>query len=257
MGKKFILVILLAALAVVVGVIFWSEPELPPQARQKAASQDEPVDVVPVPEKQTGEKTSPAGEERSGSDREKEKPDEQPEEEIEDDTTAIELTTDDTVDLDTNLNFDPVSPDLPDTVVHPRQGSEKIIEDATEVDQTELAGRMRLKAQKLDPEKEAVQDTVTMRLLEKQSEITTGGEKFYTVEFWQTPFNTAGYKMGNLKLLMYGVDYDNAAEMYEYQDTFYLRNFNNFYQLRPSFKMQPLKTVDSTHVLFDQLKNNE
>lgn len=259
MGKKFILVILLAAFALVVGIFFWSEPELPPRAKQKRVSENESVESVPAPKTKNVQDTARVVEPEVevGSEKEQKSKEEQPDSLLTD-SVKPEIPEIDTGRLDTNLTYEPLNPDLPDSVVaSPGMETGENRDNPSEVDQTELVTRVRMKAVKLDAKSEGVTDSATLSLLEKQSEINVSGEKYYTVEFWQTPFNTAGYKMGNLKLLMYGVDYDRTAEMYEFQDTFYLRNFNNFYQLRPLFNMQPLKQVDSTHVLFEQLKNNE
>ena len=248
---------MLASLAVVLGVFFWSEPQLTPQARQNHVGDDEPVGRVSLPgesDEAIKQNTKKPADDSSGSDQYPNGI------ELKNDTSlidsaALEFEEADTLETDTPLTYESAATQLPDTTTAAPAEEGEVVKSQEEVDETELTGRVKLAVHIFDPDVE--QDSITRELLEKQSEIKESDEKMYTVEFWQTPFNTAGYKMGNLKLLMYGVDYDQDGALYQYQDTFYLRNFNNFYQLRPSFKMLPLKTVDSTHVLFEQLKNNE
>lgn len=247
----------MASLAVVLVVFFWSEPELTPQARQNHVGDDEPVGRISFSaesDEETKENTEKPAEDSTGYDQYPNGI------ELKNDTSlidsaALEFEESAPLEADTPLTDEPAATPLPDSIISTPAAEGEGVNRQEEVEETELTGSVKLPVHIFDPDVE--QDSITRKLLEKQSEIKESDEKMYSVEFWQTPFNTAGYKMGNLKLLMYGVDYDQDGALYQYQDTFYLRNFNNFYQLRPSFKMLPLKTVDSTHVLFEQLKNNE
>lgn len=247
MGRKVIWVILVVIAGVAAALFLWSEPDPAPTTRPETLTN------IPKPVPQT-DKAQEEIEPTESVDTEGGEPQQ---EELADaepsppDTLESEKTPPDT------LVYDSLMPEAPvDTVLSTYAGS-YANDDSGSVEQSELVGRLRLKALQTEKKEERVRDTVAMKLLEEQSRIKVGGEKTYTVEFWQTPFNSTGYKMGNLKLLIYGADFDRGAELYEYRDTFYLRNFNNFYQLRHSYKMQPLHTVDSTHAFIKMLKDKE
>lgn len=98
-----------------------------------------------------------------------------------------------------------------------------------------------------------VEDTVLTTqddtLIQKQSSIKPVKKTAITVEYWQSPLNSKGYKMANNKLLLFGVDVDEAHKIYELQDSLYFKHFNNFYSVEPSFELMKLKPVTSKSIL--------
>ncbi|KAB1063757.1 hypothetical protein [Salibacter halophilus] len=122
------------------------------------------------------------------------------------------------------------------------------IDDEIVVQREQLVSRSVLKIIPVEVE-DTVLTTQDDTLIQKQSSIKPVKKTTITVEYWQSPLNSKGYKMANNKLLLFGVDVDEAHKVYELQDSLYFKHFNNLYAVKPSFELLPLKPVTSKSIL--------
>ncbi len=53
----------------------------------------------------------------------------------------------------------------------------------------------------------------------------------FTVEFWQSPINYKGYKMGKSKIVLFGIAQGDEIRLYRIGEDIYLRHLNNVYRL--------------------------
>lgn len=73
-------------------------------------------------------------------------------------------------------------------------------------------------------------------LLEKASGIksdkrTAGSTIMYVVEFWRSPVNYRGYKMGKNKLVLYGLDNINPIQLYKYNGGIFLKHEQSVFKI--------------------------
>jgi hypothetical protein len=129
---------------------------------------------------------------------------------------------------------------LPD---RPTQNDDEIV-----VQREQLVNRSVLNIIPIELE-DTVLTTQDDTLIQKQSSIKPVKKTTITVEYWQSPLNSKGYKMANNKLLLFGVDVDEAHKIYELQDSLYFKHFNNFYSVEPTFELMQLKPVTSKSIL--------
>lgn len=253
MLKKIIFGLLLFAVGFAAGLWYFSRSE------PKTTSVENNPDVNT--EKKTVERPANSGEDMSEStekkmaiqksepvEQETDHPEKQEIEEPEKQAISGEKT--DTLPV-TNDSVLKVS-DKRDTVLIPEKG--KLQSDEIVLNKNELIDVQEIPVRSLSGKIGAGSDQETQRILEEQSEIHTQQVNSVIVEYWQSPFNTLGYKMMNRKLVLYGLDIDEQANIFQFRDTLYLRNFNEFYQLRTAFNLRPLRVVDSTHAVFDRLE---
>lgn len=74
-------------------------------------------------------------------------------------------------------------------------------------------------------------------LLQKVSGIKDdrmNGKQMFNVEFWTSPLNYRGYKMSKYKIVLYGVDPDDAIKLYRLEDMIYMKNNAIVYELSPT-----------------------
>jgi hypothetical protein len=70
-------------------------------------------------------------------------------------------------------------------------------------------------------------------LLQKVSGIKedNNSKQLFNIEFWTSPLNYKGYKMGKYKLVLYGVNATDDIKIYRLDDVIYLKNASIVYQL--------------------------
>lgn len=64
--------------------------------------------------------------------------------------------------------------------------------------------------------------------------------KTYYLEFWESPLNSMGYKMGKNKIMLYGVYLFDLADLTYQNNQLYLQYLNHLYPLEISTVFQPL-----------------
>lgn len=70
-------------------------------------------------------------------------------------------------------------------------------------------------------------------LLQKVSGIKddSNSKQLFNIEFWTSPLNYKGYKMGKYKLVLYGINATDDIKIYRLDDVIYLKNSAMVYQL--------------------------
>lgn len=63
------------------------------------------------------------------------------------------------------------------------------------------------------------------------------------VEFWESPLNTVGYKMGKNKIMLYGIQSTDFADIIRIRGKIYLRYLNELYPLELTSSFKPLVPV--------------
>ncbi len=71
----------------------------------------------------------------------------------------------------------------------------------------------------------------------------------YSVEFWKSPINYRGYKMGKGKIIVYGLEYPELTKLYLVRGNYYLENAQAYYQLRQGSEFQVFYRVNDSAIL--------
>ncbi len=74
-------------------------------------------------------------------------------------------------------------------------------------------------------------------------------KNLFYVEFWESPLNYKGYRMGQNKLVVYGVEQIEFASLNKYYDEYFLRYLNNFYPLVITNEFKPLVPISDTELI--------
>ncbi len=85
-------------------------------------------------------------------------------------------------------------------------------------------------------------------LLGKRPRNNTDQNLFY-VEFWESPLNYKGYRMGRNKMIVYGIEQVDFASLHIYQDEYFLRYLNDFYPLSYTSEFKPLIPISDTELI--------
>ncbi len=56
-------------------------------------------------------------------------------------------------------------------------------------------------------------------------------KQMFNIEFWTSPLNYKGYKMGKYKLVLYGINATDDIKIYRLDDVIYIKNSSIVYQL--------------------------
>ena len=71
----------------------------------------------------------------------------------------------------------------------------------------------------------------------------------FKVEFWQSPVNYRGYKMGKNKIVLFGMKEDDDVQLYKIKDEIYLRQNENFYRMDYINEFRAFEKVNDRNVL--------
>lgn len=87
-------------------------------------------------------------------------------------------------------------------------------------------------------------------LLEEISGVKGEEVKEYVVEFWESPINYKGYKMGNKKIILFGLGdvYDNL-DLFQVDKKLYFKNNEGLFQLSETFNFEPFKKISDKSLL--------
>ena len=72
----------------------------------------------------------------------------------------------------------------------------------------------------------------------------TPPEQTYFVEFWKSPLNSVGYKMGKNKIVLFGLTSFDMVSITNYHNKIYLRYLNDYYPLEITTSFKPLVPVN-------------
>ncbi len=78
-----------------------------------------------------------------------------------------------------------------------------------------------------------------------------GQEDIYVIEFWESPLNSIGYKMGKNKIVLYGIHSFDMVSLAKHDEKIYLRYFNELYPLEFTTSFKPLIPVNEPYFLRD------
>ena len=97
------------------------------------------------------------------------------------------------------------------------------------------------------PEMPDAEDSLAARLAEVQVEKP---KLVYTLEFWDSPIHYKGYKMGNNKVILFGLEPTAGhCELIQWQERVYLRHFEKYYLLSSTFDFKPFQSVTDEDTL--------
>ncbi len=71
----------------------------------------------------------------------------------------------------------------------------------------------------------------------------------YEVEYWKSPINFKGYKLGKNKLLLYGLSNQELKGLYEDGEALYVKTTDNVYQLHVTNEFKPFVRVTDEALL--------
>jgi hypothetical protein len=66
------------------------------------------------------------------------------------------------------------------------------------------------------------------------------------IEFWESPLNFIGYKMGKNKIMLYGIKSFELASLAKFEGKTYLRYLNEYYPLELTSSFKPLIPVNES-----------
>lgn len=71
------------------------------------------------------------------------------------------------------------------------------------------------------------------------------------IEFWESPLNSVGYKMGKNKLVLYGIQSFDLVNIAEHQGKLYMKYSNEFYLLELTTQFKPLIPFNDPQLALD------
>lgn len=75
-------------------------------------------------------------------------------------------------------------------------------------------------------------------------------KKEYIVEFWESPINYKGYKMGNKKIVLFGIGEEfEKISLIQVEKKIYLKYYDMVYQLDVTYNFEPLKKITDKTLL--------
>jgi hypothetical protein len=93
-------------------------------------------------------------------------------------------------------------------------------------------------------------------LLQKVSGIKedkNNSKQFFNIEFWSSPLNYKGYKLGKYKMVLYGITSAEGIKVFKLDDTLYLKNSGIVYKLDYADDFKPYERV-SEDTIINKLK---
>lgn len=90
-------------------------------------------------------------------------------------------------------------------------------------------------------------------------QILRGGKEFspssfVVVEYWKSPINYKGYKMGKNKVILFGLQNSEKSQIFRLNDNLYLKNNDKLYKLDNSAEFNSYDVVTNQNILNQMLK---
>ena len=121
-------------------------------------------------------------------------------------------------------------------------------EELIVVKKDELLFSKNIKLIDLD-EKSDVQAHRKDSLVQLASGITEPSSYTFMIEFWKSPINYRGYKMGRNKLVLFGMETTDNPHLYKVKDCLFLKNGNKIYKIDKNSEFQPLEIISDSNIL--------
>lgn len=77
----------------------------------------------------------------------------------------------------------------------------------------------------------------------------TPNEHVYHIEFWESPLNSLGYKMGKNKIVFYGIHLFDFANISRHKGQLYLKYLNDYYPLEVTTSFKPLVPANISYLM--------
>jgi len=120
---------------------------------------------------------------------------------------------------------------------------DSLINDDVKIASEELISVKNVKLISFDEPKSS--DTLSSKL----ADVNSSNNNLYFVEFWKTPLNSKGYRFTKNKVMLYGfVDYINV-DLYELENSYYIKCSDQVYKLEFSSDFKPLERVVDADLL--------
>lgn len=120
---------------------------------------------------------------------------------------------------------------------------DSLINDDVKIASEELISVKNVKLISFDEPKSS--DTLSSKL----ADVNSSNNNLYFVEFWKTPLNSKGYRFTKNKVMLYGfVDYINV-DLYELENSYYIKCRDQVYKLEFSSDFKPLERVVDADLL--------
>jgi hypothetical protein len=71
----------------------------------------------------------------------------------------------------------------------------------------------------------------------------------YDIEFWKSPLNSRGYRMGKRKIALYGIDPSKNIALYQLEEGLFLQTDKSVFRLEPSSEFRSFKAVSDASIL--------
>ncbi len=71
----------------------------------------------------------------------------------------------------------------------------------------------------------------------------------YTLEFWKSPINYRGYKMGRNKLVLFGIQSADAPQIFKLNENLYLKNGDKVYKIDKITDFRPYELINDPNIL--------
>ncbi|MGZ6539965.1 MAG: hypothetical protein ACXVEB_16435 [Bacteroidia bacterium] len=127
-------------------------------------------------------------------------------------------------------------------------------EDEIVVRKDELLSTKTLEVFNLDPLASKMNSKDS--LLQKVSGIKddrSSSKQFFNIEFWSSPLNYKGYKLGKYKLIVYGIPSADGLKLFKLDDVIYLKSSGMVYRLDYSADFKPYERI-TDEVITNKLK---
>jgi hypothetical protein len=88
-------------------------------------------------------------------------------------------------------------------------------------------------------------------LLGNNNQSSTSNLQNLVIEFWESPLNSVGYKMGKNKLVLYGIQSYDLVNIAEHKGKLYMKYSNEFYLLELTTQFKPLVPFNDPQLALD------
>ncbi len=122
-------------------------------------------------------------------------------------------------------------------------------EDEIVVRKDELLSTKTFEVIDLEPTaKMSVKDSMLLKV-SGIKEDRTNSKQFFNIEFWSSPLNYKGYKLGKYKLVLYGIPSAEALKLYKLDDAIYLNSGSIIYRLEYSSDFKQYDRITDEFIL--------
>jgi hypothetical protein len=107
-------------------------------------------------------------------------------------------------------------------------------EDEIVVRKDELLSTKTIEVLNLDPIAKMNAKDSLLQKVSGMKDDRSYSKQFFNIEFWSSPLNYKGYKLGKYKLVLYGIPSAEALKLYKLEDVIYLISGSIIYRLEYS-----------------------